>query len=491
MSDEQRPRRTGAQPRRVTELYRAKNETTGELILVHVLREISHDEFAQSERLQGTAEALRGLDHPNLPRIFQCSVLTNYENRSHLCLMMEEVYGESLWDRMRRGPRFTQAEAQAWLSRISDACQAAHAVGLFHGALSAKCIKITREGHPKVMGFGAMQLQEYDRADAREPSMSTDADLCALAALDRELQRRALPGASPMANQVRARAPELPLPPPFVPARIDVAPISNAELLRALGDPAAPYLRLAREPLRPAQALAAVERFCLRNGIVEIGPLSLGTATYLVARFGFAVEADEHSEAEATVVVGDDGGEPHDAFDAIGKLDSPEPLRGPTPSVDIADLAERARGAVRRAAEPIVSGISRRHARAHAELIASAAARAPETAEADLVLLAATRDAELEALRGRFTARVVCTRVSCSWVVLPAAAVSVTLRRRKSTRTITLRVPAGARLADKVCCEACRHVAISKPAACDDRMHLLCEGCAPTAEGRIACPLCR
>ncbi|WP_437654019.1 hypothetical protein [Sorangium sp. So ce1182] len=30
----------------------------------------------------------------------------------------------------------------------------------------------------------------------------------------------------------------------------------------------------------------------------------------------------------------------------------------------------------------------------------------------------------------------------------------------------------------------------SRPAACDDRIHLLCEACAPNAQGRIACPAC-
>jgi hypothetical protein len=75
-------------------------------------------------------------------------------------------------------------------------------------------------------------------------------------------------------------------------------------------------------------------------------------------------------------------------------------------------------------------------------------------------------------------------------VEVPAALVSLRLRRRKAERSITLRVPAGAQEADKMACEACG-APTGKPAACDDQMHLVCEQCAPAVQGRFACPACR
>jgi hypothetical protein len=248
---------------------------------------------------------------------------------------------------------------------------------------------------------------------------------------------------------------------------------------------------LAREPVRPAHARAAAERFCLRNGLVEIGQVSLGTARYLIARLGFVVEADRCTEDEVTIVLSQDGGEPGDSLALSEDVAAAESIRGQTDAVDIAGLvAERARAAVRHAARPLLSEISQRHAHAHAQIVSLAAAQASDAAEVDLVQLAAARDVDLDALSQRFAARVTCTRVSCSWIIVPIAMVSVTLRRRKSARTIMLRVPAGAKLADKLRCEACGNVATAKPAACDDHMHLLCEGCAPMSQGRISCPLC-
>jgi hypothetical protein len=38
-------------------------------------------------------------------------------------------------------------------------------------------------------------------------------------------------------------------------------------------------------------------------------------------------------------------------------------------------------------------------------------------------------------------------------------------------------------------CSGC-DAATARPLACDDRLHLLCEVCAPSAQGRPLCPAC-
>lgn len=49
--------------------------------------------------------------------------------------------------------------------------------------------------------------------------------------------------------------------------------------------------------------------------------------------------------------------------------------------------------------------------------------------------------------------------------------------------------PAVAGAVDRLACEGCGQPT-GRPAACDREMHLLCEGCAPQAQGRIACRAC-
>lgn len=297
-------------------------------------------------------------------------------------------------------------------------------------------------------------------------------------------------------REAREKPPEMPPPPAIVKPTVHIADVTEAEILRALGGALLPCAKLEREPVRPAHARASAERFLLRNGLVEVGQVATGTASYLVARLGFAVEADEHREGEAVLVVSDDGRETDESFDVSHEPDTNDSSRAePRSSSGMAYvLAARARGAMARAAQPILQAVSGRHARAHAQsaarFVALAAALDADGRDAQMARLTVEREDDLAAVRERFAARVLFTRLGCSWVVVPAATVAVTLRRRKATRTILLHVPAGANRVDRLCCEGCGRVATAAPAACDDRLHLLCEACAPTAQGRIACPRC-
>jgi hypothetical protein len=63
------------------------------------------------------------------------------------------------------------------------------------------------------------------------------------------------------------------------------------------------------------------------------------------------------------------------------------------------------------------------------------------------------------------------------------------LRRRKGARDITARLPAGASRPDALACDGCPDVT-TRPVLCDDRLHILCERCAPSAQGRPRCPTC-
>ncbi len=265
-------------------------------------------------------------------------------------------------------------------------------------------------------------------------------------------------------------------------------------------------VRLDLEPPRLAHVKAVAARFVLRNGLAEVLSVSIGSAVYAAATVAYAIEADDRREGLARLLVhAADGGEPDAATG--GHLDltwpdavvrpSPLPLSAPGAAPWIALRAERA---VREAAAPVLADVRRRHARDHARITSYfadlvAEARAPrrradaKVVEAKVAHLLADRDAKLRDLGGRFAVKITCSPAAIVVAEVPAALVSVRLRRRKEARELVLRVPAGATSVDRLCCEGCGGTT-GKPAACDERMHLLCEACAPAAQGRIACPAC-
>lgn len=284
------------------------------------------------------------------------------------------------------------------------------------------------------------------------------------------------------------------------------SPLLERLVAEARGRVPTASVRLDLEPPRLGHVKAVAERFVLRNGLVEVLSISFGRAVYAVASVAYVIEADDRREGLARLIVhATDGGEPDAATG--GHLDltwpdavvrpSPTPLSAPGAAPWIALRAERV---VREAAAPVLAEVRRRHARDHARIASYfadlvAEARAPrrradaKVVEAKAAHLLADRDAKLRDLGGRFAVKITCSPAAAVVAEVPAALVSVRLRRRKEAREIVLRVPAGASSVDRICCEGCGGTT-GKPAACDERMHLLCEGCAPAAQGRIACPAC-
>jgi hypothetical protein len=264
-------------------------------------------------------------------------------------------------------------------------------------------------------------------------------------------------------------------------------------------------LRLALDAPRPAHVRSLTERFVLRNGVAELGQMTMGFDRYAVVWVAYAVEADDRREGLVRVVTSQGGHEPDEAVQQRLDLAWPDAaMRQGATDQPLGDAARwivtRAECAVRAAAVPLLGEIRRRHGRDH-ERIASyfsaliAEARVPrrrmepEAVEAKVAHLVTERDKKLRDLSERFAAQVRAQMAAAAWVEIPSASVGVRLRRRKESRDIALHVPAGAQSASKLACEGCG-AATGKPAACDERLHLLCERCAPNPQGRIACPAC-
>jgi len=287
----------------------------------------------------------------------------------------------------------------------------------------------------------------------------------------------------------------------------------GAPLLDRLAESArgrAPYAALASaaDPPRPSQARALAERFAARNAVTDVTGVLVADACYLVAWFAWRAEADDRydgafvlalhagdgSEPDAAIAELADPARPGSAL-TLGLLDPPAPSPEAT-----AILGSRAAAVARGAIGPASAAVARRHERDHRRVdeyfaALAADARAPKrrieasALDAKLRHLEVERDAKLKDLAQRYTLRVTVDPVALVALTIPVAHARVHVRRRKREGEIVLRLPATAGSLDRLACAGCAG-STSRPVVCDDALHVLCEACAPSAQGRPRCPAC-
>jgi hypothetical protein len=283
------------------------------------------------------------------------------------------------------------------------------------------------------------------------------------------------------------------------------SPLLGRLLADARSDVPLAWASLDVEPPRAGQARALAERFVLRNGLARVEEVLSGTRAYLAAFVGWVADCDDRQEgAVSFAFAAADGAE---ADGCIAQLFDPRAgaAEAGAPGLDALAsaaplIAARAERGVREALGPALARAARRHAREHqrvatyfAALLAEA--RAPRrrldraTIAAKIERLIAERDAKLAATAERFRLRVTMRPVAIVCAELPVARVRVSLRRRKASRDLWLCLPSRAHALDRPSCDGCLG-ATAAPAACDDALHLLCDSCAPAAEGRLSCPAC-
>jgi serine/threonine-protein kinase len=134
------------------EVYRARDTKLKRDVAIKILP----DEFARDAdrvaRFQREAEVLASLSHQNIAGIYdlQHSDETQF-------LVMELVEGETLADRIKRGPLPVEEALKVGKS-ICEALEAAHEKGIVHRDLKPANVKITADGTVKVLDFGLAKI---------------------------------------------------------------------------------------------------------------------------------------------------------------------------------------------------------------------------------------------------------------------------------------------------------------------------------------------
>src|SRR5262249_51191093 len=110
---------------------------------------------------------LASLNHPNIAAIYDIEEIENTR-----LLVLELVEGETLSERIRRGP-LSAEEALKIGQNICEALEAAHEKGIIHRDLKPANVKITPDGKVKVLDFGLARVTEPAPSARRSPNSAT------------------------------------------------------------------------------------------------------------------------------------------------------------------------------------------------------------------------------------------------------------------------------------------------------------------------------
>src|SRR5215831_1227534 len=136
------------------EVYRARDLKLKREVAIKILPEEFSRDADRVSRFQREAEALASLNHPNIAGIYDLA-----EASGTRFLVLELVEGETLADRIERGP-IPVDEALDIAKQIAEALEAAHERSIIHRDLKPANVKLAPEGKVKVLDFGLAKVME-------------------------------------------------------------------------------------------------------------------------------------------------------------------------------------------------------------------------------------------------------------------------------------------------------------------------------------------
>src|SRR5215510_10527992 len=133
-------------------VFRALDTKLQRDVALKLLPDHFADDPERLARFQREAQLLASLNHPNIAQIYGLE-----ESDNARCIVMELVEGDTLQERLKRGP-IPLEEALPIAKQIAEALEAAHESGLVHRDLKPSNIKLTSDGHVKVLDFGLAKV---------------------------------------------------------------------------------------------------------------------------------------------------------------------------------------------------------------------------------------------------------------------------------------------------------------------------------------------
>jgi serine/threonine protein kinase len=152
------------------EVYRARDTKLGREVAIKVLPEHFADDEERLKRFEREAKTLASLNHPSVAQIH------GVDQVGDTCfLVLELVPGESLEERLKRGP-LPLDEALDVAKQIAEGLEAAHEAGVIHRDLKPANVRVTPDGKVKVLDFGlAKPASESHAGSSTDSVLSTEA----------------------------------------------------------------------------------------------------------------------------------------------------------------------------------------------------------------------------------------------------------------------------------------------------------------------------
>ncbi len=146
-------------------VWRSRDTRLGREVALKVLPDELAGSAERRARLEHEARLLASLNHPRIAALYD---VLDFEGSP--VLVMEVVEGETLAERLSRGPIPLKTALELAL-QIAEALEAAHERGILHRDLKPSNVKLASEGGVKVLDFGlAKALESEESSDEGIPS---------------------------------------------------------------------------------------------------------------------------------------------------------------------------------------------------------------------------------------------------------------------------------------------------------------------------------
>jgi Tol biopolymer transport system component len=141
------------------EVYRARDARLSRDVALKVLREAFAADAERMARFEREAKVLASLNHPNIASIYGLE-----ESNGVRALIMELVEGPTLAERITRAALPVE-EALIIARQIAEGLEYAHERGIIHRDLKPGNVKLTADGHVKLLDFGLAKALEGETAE--------------------------------------------------------------------------------------------------------------------------------------------------------------------------------------------------------------------------------------------------------------------------------------------------------------------------------------